>query len=149
MATAEPATAMAPAATATVAAPGASVPPPMTGEVVYMAGPREEGGSSLMKRIWNWQLEHGNVPECPECVDAVALREPQHIGKKVWLQHPKGEVVGPLMVVDCAEAKHRPNLTKRGWIADISWELARRWNMAGPLEGVTVLFEEPVRTLAR
>lgn len=121
----------------------------MTGEATYYAGPREEGGSSLMKRVWNWRVWKGHVPECPECVDAIALLEPQHIGKKVWLQHPKGEVVGPLMVVDCAEAKHRPNLKKRGWVADISWELARKWKMAGPLEGVTVLFEEPVRTLAR
>ena len=48
-------------------------------------------------------------------------------------------------VADCAEAKHRPNLRKRGWVADVSWELGQRWDMNGPLEGVTVLFEEPDR----
>lgn len=73
----------------------------------------------------------------------MALIDPEHIGKKVWLKHPNGEIVGPLMVADCAEAKHRPNLRKRGWVADISWELAQKWQMAGPLEGVTVLFEPP------
>jgi hypothetical protein len=97
-----------------------------------------------MKRVWNWRAWKGHVPECPECVDAVALVDPEHIGEKVWLQHPNGEIVGPLMVVDCAEAKHRPNLRKRGWVADVSWELAQRWDFAGrPLEGVTVLFEPP------
>ena len=115
---------------------------PVVGEVTYYAGPKE-GRSSLMKRVWNWRLWKGHVPECPECVDAVALLEPQHIGDKVWLRHPDGEVVGPLMVVDCAEAKHRPNLRKRGWVADISYELAMKWRMAGPLEGVTVLFDPP------
>lgn len=116
---------------------------PMIGEVTYYAGPQEEGQSSLMKKVWNWRVWKGHVPECDECVDAIALIDPEHIGKKVWLKHPNGEIVGPLMVVDCAEAKHRPNLRKRGWVADISWELAQQWDMAGPLEGVTVLFEPP------
>lgn len=114
-----------------------------TGEVTYYAPPRQPGASSLMKKVWNWRVWKGQVPECAECVDAVALIDPQHIGKKVWLQHPNGEVVGPLMVADCAEKKHRDNLRKRGWVADISWELAQRWDMAGPLEGVTVYFEPP------
>jgi hypothetical protein len=97
-----------------------------------------------MLRVWNWRIYYGYVPECPECVDAVALVDPQHIGKKVWLKSPSGEIVGPLMVVDCAEAKHRANLRKRGWVADISWELAKRWKTEGQaLEGVTVLFEKP------
>lgn len=116
---------------------------PVTGEVTYYAGPRD-GRASLMKRVWNWRIWKGHVPECPECVDAVALLEPQHIGNKVWLRHPDGEIVGPLMVVDCAEAKHRPNLRKRGWVADISYELGMKWRMAGPLKGVTVLFEPPL-----
>jgi hypothetical protein len=114
-----------------------------TGEVTYYAPPKQQGASSLMKKVWNWRVWKGHVPECAECVDAVALIDPQHIGKKVWLRHPKGEVVGPLMVADCAEKKHRDNLRKRGWVADISWELAQRWDMAGPLEGVTVYFEPP------
>ncbi len=116
---------------------------PMMGEVTYYAGPQEPGQSSLMKKVWNWRVWKGHVPVCDECVDAIALIDPEHIGKKVWLRHPNGEIVGPLMVVDCAEAKHRPNLRKRGWVADISWELAQRWRMNGPLEGVTVLFEPP------
>ena len=116
---------------------------PVVGEVTYYAGPQAEGQSSLMKRVWNWRVWKGHVPACDECVDAVALIDPEHIGKKVWLKHPNGEIVGPLMVVDCAEAKHRPNLRKRGWVADISWELAQKWQMVGPLEGVTVLFELP------
>jgi hypothetical protein len=116
---------------------------PVVGEVTHYAGPTKEGGSSLMKKVWNWRVWKGHVPECPECVDAVALIDPEHIGEKVWLRHPNGDIVGPLMVVDCAEAKHRANLRKRGWVADISWELAMKWHMNGPLEGVTVLFEPP------
>ncbi|OQA45290.1 MAG: hypothetical protein BWY52_01353 [Chloroflexi bacterium ADurb.Bin325] len=136
---AQPIASPAAAATDNEAAEEASI----TGEVTYYAGPRD-GHSSLMQRVWNWRLWKGHVPECPECVDAVALLEPQYIGRKVWLRHPDGEVVGPLMVVDCAEAKHRPNLRKRGWVADISYELAMQWRMAGPLKGVTVLFRPPI-----
>jgi hypothetical protein len=117
---------------------------PQVGEITHY-GPPRSGHASLMVRVWNWRIYYGYVPECPECVDAIALLDPEHIGKKVWLQHPDGEIVGPLMVVDCAEAKHRANLRKRGWVADISWELAQRWDMGGPLEGVKVLFEEPER----
>lgn len=120
-----------------------SEPITLTGEATYYAAPRQPGASSLMKRVWNWRVWKGHVPECPECVDAIALIDPEHIGKKVWLRHPGGEVVGPLMVADCAEKKHRDNLRKRGWVADVSWELARRWDMTGPLEGVTVYFEPP------
>lgn len=125
-----------------LAAPVPLSPSPEIGEVTHY-GPPRNGRASLMVRVWNWRIYYGYVPECPECVDAVALVDPEHIGKKVWLQHPDGEIVGPLMVVDCAEAKHRANLRERGWVADISWELAQRWDMNGPLEGVTVLFEEP------
>ncbi len=121
---------------------------PITGEVTFYAPPREPGASSLMKKVWNWRVWKGHVPACPECVDAVALIDPEHIGRKVWLRHPNGEIVGPLMVVDCAEAKHRNNLRKRGWVADISWELAQRWKMGGPLEGVTIYFEPPPQTVA-
>ena len=132
---------------ALLAARPAGVPAPRAphvGEVTFY-GPPRDGAASLMVRVWNWRIYHGHVPECPECVDAVALLDPAYIGKKVWLKHPDGEVVGPLMVVDCAEAKHRPNLLKRGWVADISWELGQRWKMNGPLKGVTVLYEEPAR----
>lgn len=115
---------------------------PDVGEVTYYA-PSKDGSSSLMLRVWNWRIYYGHVPECPECVDAIALREPRYIGHKVWLRHPGGEVIGPLMVVDCAEAKHRANLAKRGWIADISWELSQRWKMSGPLERVTIIYERP------
>jgi hypothetical protein len=121
---------------------------PITGEVTFYAPPREPGGSSLMKRVWNWRIWKGHVPECAECVDAIALIDPEHIGRKVWARHPNGEVVGPLMVVDCAEKKHRDNLRKRGWIADISWELAQQWGMAGPMEGVTIYFKRPPPAVA-
>lgn len=124
--------------------PLAQTPAPQVGEITHY-GPPRDGRASLMVRVWNWRIYNGHVPECPECVDAVALVDPEHIGKQVWLRHPDGEVVGPLMVVDCAEAKHRANLRGRGWVADVSWELAQRWGMSGPLEGVTVLFELPAR----
>jgi hypothetical protein len=127
-----------------LSAPALPSVPAQVGEVTHY-GPPEKGHASLMVRVWNWRIYYGYVPECPECVDAIALVDPEHIGKKVWLQHPDGEIVGPLMVVDCAEAKHRANLRKRGWVADISWELSQRWKMNGPLEGVKVLFQEPER----
>ena len=38
---------------------------------------------------------------CPECVGTVALLRAGDIGRKVWLQPPGGEKVGPFLVIDC------------------------------------------------
>lgn len=80
---------------------------------------------------------------CAECIGAVALLEPEHIGQQIWLQAPGREVEGPFLVADCANRAHAPALRERGFVVDVDWETAQRWGMRGPLPGVQVFFEEP------
>jgi hypothetical protein len=117
--------------------------------IAFLAGPIGEAtyyNPGIMERVRDYRLRAGQIARCADCVDSVALLECRHLGKKVWLRHPKGEVVGPLQVVDCAARKHAPALRRRQWVADVSYQLGHdRWKMRGPLRGVTVLWAPPAR----
>jgi len=79
-----------------------------------------------MKKVWNWRVWQGHVPSAPSA--STRSRWSIRAHREEGLDPaPERRSRRPLMVVDCAEAKHRNNLRKRGWIADISWELARKW----------------------
>jgi hypothetical protein len=69
---------------------------------------------------------------CRECVGMVAVLHCEQLGARVYLAH-EGETEGPFLVVDCAEGKHRANLTARGLVAEVDWQTSRRWGMAGPV----------------
>jgi hypothetical protein len=134
---------LAPAWQASLAAPATPAPglaplPAAVGEATYYA-------DGLMQRVYERRLVWGHVAPCPECAGLVALLDCRHVGRKAWLRHPLGEVVGPLLVVDCAAREDAPALRRRGWVADLPWELGRlRWGMRGPLRGVRVYFRDPV-----
>ncbi len=71
--------------------------------LTVLTGPVGEAtyyGPGLMEQVLDYRLKAGEVQLCRECIDYVALLDPEHIGKKVWLRHPSGEVVGPLLVID-------------------------------------------------
>jgi hypothetical protein len=74
---------------------------------------------------------------CPECVGYVSLLDCDDIGQHVWVSNG-AELVGPLLNVDCAAEHHRGALVERGWVADLPYWLAQRWQMAGPIT-VTIL----------
>lgn len=114
-------------------------PRPVTGQATYYS-------PDLMKRVYAYRLRVGDVQACPECAGMVALLRPEYIGRKVWLEHPDGSIVGPLLVVDCARRQDVAHLVRRKWVVDVSWELARKWRMRGPLDGVTVHFGPPRAT---
>lgn len=108
---------------------------PVTGLATYYA-------AGLMESV-QWRRESsGQLAACPECVGAVALLRAGDIGRKVWLQPPGGEPVGPFLVVDCARRQDVIPLLARNWAVDISYELGQIWGMTRPLDGVTVL-EDP------
>ncbi len=108
---------------------------PVTGLATYYA-------AGLMESV-QWRREsYGQLAACPECVGAVALLRAGDIGRKVWLQPPDGEPVGPFLVVDCARRQDVIPLLSRNWAVDISYELGQIWGMTRPLDGVTVL-EDP------
>ncbi len=111
-------------------------PRPVTGQATYYA-------PDVMRQVYAYRLRVGDVRACPECVGMVALLRPEHIGRKVWLEHPNGSIIGPLLVVDCARQQDMAGLLRRKWVVDVSWELARQWRMRGPLADVTVHFTRP------
>lgn len=98
--------------------------------------------SGMMEYVEGYRQTLGQLPECPECVGTVALLRAGDIGRKVWLQAPGGERVGPFLVIDCARRQDVDPLLARGWVVDVSYELGQAWAMDRPLAGVTVL-EDP------
>lgn len=110
-------------------------PLPQTGLATFYA-------SGMMEYVAGYRQAQGQLPACPECVGTVALLRAGDIGRKVWLQPPGGERVGPFLVIDCARRQDVDPLVARGWAVDVSYELGQAWGMTRPLADVTVL-EDP------
>jgi len=62
--------------------------------------------------------------------------------RKIWIQFSNGLIEGPFHVVDTAAPQHVLMLLERGWVADVDYETAMRWRMAGPRWG-TVYSQPP------
>lgn len=108
---------------------------PQTGLATFYA-------PGMMEYVESYRLSAAQLPACPECVGTVALLRAGDIGRKVWLQPPDGERIGPFLVIDCARRQDVDALLSRGWVVDVSYELGQVWQMDRPLAGVTVL-EDP------
>ena len=91
---------------------------PQTGLATFYA-------SGMMEYVEGYRHSQGQLPSCPECVGTVALLRAGDIGRKVWLQSPDGERVGPFLVIDCARRQDVDPLVARGWAVDVSYELGR------------------------
>jgi hypothetical protein len=76
----------------------------------------------------------------------VALLRAGDIGRKVWLQPPGGEPVGPFQVIDCARSQDVQPLLDRNWVVDVSFEVGQYWGINRPLDGV-IVFEDPADTV--
>ena len=96
----------------------------------------------VMDYVQDYRLQAGDIDACPECVGSVALLRAGDIGRKVWLQPPGGDPVGPFLVVDCARRQDVAPLLQRNWVVDVSYEVGRNWGMNRPLDGV-IVFEDP------
>ena len=110
-------------------------PLPLTGLATFYA-------PGMMEYVFDYRQAQGEVPECLDCVGTVALLRAGDLGRKVWLQPPDGEPVGPFLVIDCAHTGDIEMLLARDWAVDVSYELGQLWGMDRPLAGVTVL-EDP------
>ncbi len=96
----------------------------------------------LMDQVLDYRLNAGDIDPCPECVGTVALLRAGDIGRKVWLQPPGADPVGPFLVVDCARRQDVQPLLDRNWVVDVSFEVGQYWGMNRPLDGV-IVFEDP------
>jgi hypothetical protein len=105
---------------------------PQTGLATFYA-------PGMMEHVLDVRAGHGQMLQCPECVGTVALLRAGDIGRKVWLQPPGGEKIGPFLVIDCARQEDVWPLVDRNWVVDVSYELGELWGMNRPLDDVTVL----------
>ncbi len=96
----------------------------------------------IMEYVQDYRLRAGDIDACPECVGSVALLRAGDIGRRVWLQPPGGDPVGPFLVVDCARRQDVLPLLQRNWVVDVSFEVGQHWGMNRPLDGV-IVFEDP------
>ena len=85
----------------------------------------------------------GQLEPCLACLGFVALADAEHIGKRVWLQAPGREIEGGFLVADCGSRADQVARKASGWVVDVDWPTAQRWDMHGPIEGVRVYFEPP------
>ena len=107
-------------------------PLPQTGLATFYA-------PGMMEHVLDVRDGYGQMLRCPECVGTVALLRAGDIGRKVWLQPPGGEKIGPFLVIDCARQVDVWPLVDRNWVVDVSYELGELWGMNRPLDDVTVL----------
>lgn len=80
----------------------------------------------IFERVWQYRQTY--LPPCAECVGFAAMIDPADLGRKIWVTY-HGETIGPLYVIDCAEAKHRANRKARGDVVEVEAWLGRRWHM--------------------
>lgn len=81
---------------------------------------------------------------CRECVGYVSLLDCDDIGRRVCVSNGT-EWVGPLLNVDCAAGVHREHLERTGWVADLPYWLAERWDMSGPITATVATCRAPLR----
>ena len=116
-----------------------ATPLPARGEVTFYA-------YDVMERVYHRRLELAQVPYCdkPACVGYVATLRPGDLGRKVWFMRPGFQPEGPFLVVDYAATSDFARLDRRGLIAEVDYETARRWGMTGPLYDVLLLAKAPI-----
>ena len=101
----------------------------------------------VMDTVIDNRVSWGQLPPQVRAAEAVALLDPDWIGKNVWVELPGGEVYGPLIVADCAAAHDRERLQRIGWAVDINYTLAMRLGIIdGPMWGVRVWDQYPHET---
>lgn len=110
---------------------------PVSGKAMYY-------NPGVMDIVIDSRLKFDHIEPCDECVGYVAMLRFGDVNRKVWLQIDEWRVEGPFHVVDAAATKHVGMLLERGWIVDVDYRTAARWNFRMPY--VTV-WERPPRNL--
>jgi hypothetical protein len=70
---------------------------------------------------------------CADCAGYAAMIDPEMLGQRVWIARPGQRSEGPFLVVDCGKKEHREGQRRRGLVAEVDFETARRWGMRGPV----------------
>ena len=108
---------------------------PITGKVMFY-------NPGIMEIVIENRYKAGDISGCSDCIGFAALLRAGDLNRKIWIQFSDGLVEGPFHVVDVAAPQHVLMLIGKGWVADVDYETAMRWRMAGP-RTATVLSEAP------
>ena len=113
-------------------------PLPVSGKAMYY-------NPDVMQRVIATREGFGHIGECATCIGYVAMLRAGDLDRTVWLQIGPTRVEGPFQVVDVAAPKHVGMLQERGWIVDVDYETAERWQFRMPY--VTVWERPPLDLL--
>lgn len=108
---------------------------PITGKVMFY-------NPGIMEIVIDNRRKANDIGRCDDCIGFAALLRAGDLDRKIWIQFESGLVEGPFHVVDVAAPQHVLMLIGKEWVADVDYETAMRWRMAGPRWG-TVLSEPP------
>jgi hypothetical protein len=92
------------------------------------------------------RLRWGHIEPCPDCVGVIAVLDCARLGERAYLRVPdRADLIGPLLIVDCAARQDYARLQRRGLIAEVDAPLARELGMwrRGPLYGADLYIGEP------
>ena len=104
----------------------------LTGDVTYY-------GNGVFEQVYANRLAWAHVQPCPRCVGMIALADPAHLGKRAYLTRPGCAPEGPFLVTDSGVFQ------TPGRVAEVDYQTAQRWQMRGPVMGVTVFVMEAHR----
>ena len=96
----------------------------------------------VMDRVYLNRLAWGHVQPCERCIGMIAVVEPGQVGKVAYLTRPGQAPEGPFLIIDTAADKDRARLQRRGLVAEVDYQTARRWGMSGPVFDVQVFTME-------
>jgi len=94
----------------------------------------------IMDKVVQNRVEWGQIDTSLPHIGYVALADKKYLGKRVLLELPSGEKVGPLLVADCGREQDQQHLKDIGFAIDLSYELAMKYIKTAekPLPGVKV-----------
>lgn len=86
----------------------------------------------IMEIVIENRIKAADISSCHDCIGYAALLRKGDLDRKIWIEFSDGLVEGPFHVVDVAAPQHVLMLLGKEWVADVDYETAMRWRMAGP-----------------
>ncbi|GAB4560131.1 MAG: hypothetical protein Kow0047_06530 [Anaerolineae bacterium] len=97
----------------------------------------------LMTKVALNRLSWRHIEDIPPNVGLVALKECEHIGRRVMIHWLAEDLVeGPFLVIDCAARHDWPFLERIRFAVDVDWNTAQRHRMRGPVPVAVYPVEE-------
>lgn len=80
-----------------------------------------------MKATYQARIAWGHVTPCESCIGMIAVLDSENLNKVAYIKRPNKDWEGPFLIVDCAQAKHKEALRRRGLVAEVDYQTKLRW----------------------